>query len=157
MSTHYLLLICQKSCQPAILLDTVVGCTISNRRVCAHICNYLLQGQQNLGEAHKYPLHPLRKPRWPQGEIFPEWCFLRKQVPISVSWTVSFDISTDCFFLDLCNFHSQSPSTAYAWAPALQKQHQLTLGAVLLLFLNCCTTANLGSRKVLTVPALAET
>lgn len=126
MSIHYLLLICQKSCQPAVLPETMVGCIMYNWRVCAHICSSLYQGQQNLGEAHKYPLHPLRKPRWPQGEILPVWCFLSKHIPISVSWTLPFDISTDCFSLTSVIFthshlglpvHEHQPCRSSLWPP----------------------------------------
>lgn len=69
MSIHYLLLICQKSCQPAVLPETMVGCIMYKWRVCAHICSSLYQGQQNLGEAHKYPLHPRGSPDGHKGRF----------------------------------------------------------------------------------------
>ena len=137
MSIHYLLLICQKNCQHAVLPEIVVRCIMCNRSACAHACSYVCycnlsslplvhdlrvtQGQQKSGEAQKYSVQPLRKSRWPWCEILHVWCFLNKHIPISASWKLILEIFTDCFVTDLCNLHSQSPNAACVWAHSLAK------------------------------------
>lgn len=128
MSIHYLLLICQTCCQPAVSPETVLGCIMYSRRfvrTSVAVCNR----DSRFWEKHKYPLQPLRKFRQPRGEILPEWCFLRKQTcthqcelnichsifPLTVSSLISAIFTHNHPVLPV---HEYQPCRSYLWPPA---------------------------------------